>query len=600
MGDIEKIGRVGAKDVIEKKVGIISVVGMIYSMCCAGAFGIEEMIPEGGPGLTIVMLIALPFVWALPYCFICSELGGARPVEGGKLMWVKEALGEFWFGIMTLVNFFWGLIANTVYVVLAISYLGTKVPMTDMQAYILKVGLILIFFIVNVLGIKEVGWVSTFISAAVAFIFLLVTIVGFANYAQSPFEPFISPDYGNPVMAFGATLGIGLWMYAGFDEISLVGGEIKGAERVIPKALIIVIPLIALTYILPTMAGIASVGDWQEWTTEPDGVGYHSVLALSSVAPDALSILFILVAILGQCSIYNVCILAASRTTMILADENIGPKVLAKLSNKRGTPVIALIVVGVVTTALLGTPSHQMEFTFLVLVDAFFSVIVCSMVVISSIVLRKRFSEEEKAFKIPGGDTGHKIFAGLCLMFCLAFALLNGTDYFLGGYAIMLLIPIVYVICKKIWKVATVKEPELYPVDKRTGLGFGDVGRLGGYYLGFGLFGVICRFFLMWYEEEELAGYWCPQAEIGDYEMEVLRDYGYLSEVANIDKFPELAAEAGNGDLWIPGWYEMEYETGLFSDFYGMLDVILTIGLVAAIAGLVLLFVGKRLKATGN
>jgi len=583
--DNEKIERYGAKDVLVKKVSIISVIAMIYSMCCAGAFGIEEMIPEGGPGITLALLITLPFVWAIPYSIICAELGSARPVEGGKLMWVKEALGEFWFGIMVLVNFFWGLIANTVYVVLAVSYLGSKIELSDMQAYILKVALILIFFVINVLGIKEVSSVSTIISVAVVIVFALVAVVGFTNFQHNPFVPFINPEYAEaPVMAFGATLGIGLWMYSGYDEISLVGGEVKDAHRVIPKALMYCIPLISLTYVLPTMAGIASIGNWDEWTTEPDGIGYHTVFEMSSVAPGLLSLLFIVVAIIGQCSIYNVCILAASRTSMILADENVGPRPLAKLSSKRASPVISLIVVGVVTTALLGTPNNQMDFKFLVLIDAFFCVMVVSLVIASAMVLRRRLPASEFPFRAPGGLKVHNIMCGSCLFFCVAFGLLNGTDYFLGGFMVMLAIPVVYVVCKRVWKGATVKEPELYPIDPRTKLGFGDLTKLGGYYLGFGLFAIFARVFLQWFEEDHLLGYYIFPWEIDWYEFEVLAE------------FPDLSHKLDTGEFYIPGWYEQVYGTGLFSDFYAMLDVILYLGAASAVVGILLLFVGKKLK----
>jgi len=587
MGEAEKIDRYGAKDVIAKKVGVLSVVGMFYAMCCAGAFGIEEMIPEAGPGLTIVMLIILPFVWALPYSFICAELGSARPVEGGNIMWVQEAMGEFWFGIMVIVNFIWGLIANTVYVVLAVQYLGTRVPMNDVQAYALKVGLILIFFIINVLGIKEVSFVSTAISVAVLAAFILVTIAGFAEYNQNPFVPFINPEYsGMPLMAVGGALGVGLWMYSGFDQISLVAGEIKDAYKVIPKALMIVIPLMILTYVLPTAAGLSSVGQWDSWTTESSGVGYHTVFEISPIAPTFLGIVFIIVAILGQCSIYNMCIAAASRAALIMSDEKFGPAALAKLSNSRGTPVISLIIVGVVTTALLGTPHHQLDFKFLVIFDAFFSVIVCALTVISAIILKRRIPAKDVPFKAPGGMAGHNVMAALCLIFCLAFALLNGTDYFLAGLCIILLIPVIYAACKRIWKGPSVKDPGLYPIDKRTGLGFGDVTRMGGYYLFFGLFGILSRFFLQWYEEGTLLGYWAAPQDMGWYEAGIIAEY------------PDLIKKAADGTIWIPGWYEQEYGgTGLFSNFYAMLDTIVYIGIAAVVIGAVLLLIGKRLKS---
>ena len=42
-----------------------TVVFMIFCLCAAGAYGIEDMIPDAGPGLTLVMLIVLPFIWRL-------------------------------------------------------------------------------------------------------------------------------------------------------------------------------------------------------------------------------------------------------------------------------------------------------------------------------------------------------------------------------------------------------------------------------------------------------------------------------------------------------------------------------------------------------
>ena len=75
---------------------VSTVVFMIFCLVAAGCYGIEEMIPECGPGLTIIMLCVLPFVWGLPFGLVASELGSVRPQEGGYYKWVQEALGEFW------------------------------------------------------------------------------------------------------------------------------------------------------------------------------------------------------------------------------------------------------------------------------------------------------------------------------------------------------------------------------------------------------------------------------------------------------------------------------------------------------------------------
>ena len=100
-------------------VKVSTVVFMIFCLCAAGAYGIEEMIPESGPGLTIIMLIVLPFVWSTPLGLVAAELGSARPQEGGYYKWVQEALGEYWgfqAGWWRTISIY---IDNTLYVILA-------------------------------------------------------------------------------------------------------------------------------------------------------------------------------------------------------------------------------------------------------------------------------------------------------------------------------------------------------------------------------------------------------------------------------------------------------------------------------------------------
>jgi amino acid transporter len=538
---MEKLeARHGAKDVVQSKVGVMSVVGMFYAICCAGAFGIEEMIPECGPGLTIVLLLVLPIVWAVPYSLICAEMGSARPVEGGNLMWVKEALGEFWFAIMVFCNVIWSLVCNTVYVVLAIGYLGKIVPLSDTMSFILKVVMVLIFFTINVLGVKDVSIVSTILSILIVIAFAAVTVVGFMNMNQSPVQPFFSDEYDNAFGHVGAGLAIAIWMYSGFDELSVIAGEIKGAHKIIPKALMIVVPLIALTYILPTIAGLGSVGEWADWTTEPDGIGYSAVL-VQFVGP-AAGIGFMVIAIIGQASIFNVCLTTGSRCVLMLADEHFGPKFVASLTKKRGVPYVGLIFVAMVTLALI-----PFSFTFLVVVDVFFMVMVVSLTVIACMKLKRTIPAEEIPFKFPGGKGLHTVCSFLVLGICILSTLVNGMDYFLGGMIWVLFVPIIYVLAKWKFKGSAIDDPEMYPINPKTHLGFGDVKKLGGLYLGIGVFAIFAKVFINWYEGS-----------------------------------------------WAAEYYLDTYGSGLFSDFTMMQSVTMIIGIVCIALGIILYLVGRK------
>ena len=135
MGQVQESTNVKIK---QHDLKVSTVVFMIFCLCAAGAYGIEEMIPESGPGLTLIMLIVLPFIWSTPLGLVASELGSARPQEGGYYKWVQEALGEFWgfqAGWCRTISIY---IDNTLYVILAGGYLANQFGLNWMQEFIFK------------------------------------------------------------------------------------------------------------------------------------------------------------------------------------------------------------------------------------------------------------------------------------------------------------------------------------------------------------------------------------------------------------------------------------------------------------------------------
>lgn len=172
-----------------------TVVFIMYCLVAAGAFGIEEMIPECGPGMTILLLCILPFLWAAPQALVSAELGSAIPEIGGFYKWVQRGLGEFWAFQAGWCRTLSCYLDNTLYVVLAASYLGMLIPMNAIQFYLVKASIIILFTYINLRGIKEVGGISTFLSICVLLAFTAVAIVGLIHWKQNPIEPFIPKDY---------------------------------------------------------------------------------------------------------------------------------------------------------------------------------------------------------------------------------------------------------------------------------------------------------------------------------------------------------------------------------------------------------------------
>lgn len=69
----------GVKALKKYDMKVSSIVFMIYCLVAAGAFGIEEMIPASGPGMTLLMLIIFPVIWAFPISNLVAECGSLLP-----------------------------------------------------------------------------------------------------------------------------------------------------------------------------------------------------------------------------------------------------------------------------------------------------------------------------------------------------------------------------------------------------------------------------------------------------------------------------------------------------------------------------------------
>lgn len=522
---------------------VSSIVFMIYCLVAAGAFGIEEMIPASGPGLTIVMLLVFPVIWALPISNMVAEMGAVLPSEGGAYVWVREALGEFW-GFQAG---WWGTVStyitNGVYVVLVVGYLGRFVEMTQLESYMVKIAMILIFTIINLMGIQEVGRVSTVLSIIVLVAFAALAVVGFANWNYNPMVPFI-PEGQGVVESVGGCISICIWMYCGYECISNMAGEVKNPQ-VIPKGLVLAMPLIAATYVLPTIGGLAALGNWESWAVAGEGsLGYSAVF--SQFCGPVFGVMFLVVAIISQCSIFNTYIASGSRGFFVLADDNLCPKFLVKVSKKRGVPYVGIISLAVVTMLLA-----QFEFTTLVMAEVVFILALYMVLSISVIILRKKIplSERKGLFRIPFGKVGLYLFTGLPFCIAAIALILNGTDSFITGLLATGSGTIAYIILKKVYGGRYKTDPVRFPINNKTKLAKGDMYRIAAYMMIVGVFAVVGSFALVWYE-----GGWGAE------------------------------------------YYLETYGTGFFSSFSGMISTLQYVGGFVAIAGLILFKVSKKIE----
>ncbi len=506
--------RQGVAGLKKHDIKVSGIVFMLYCLVAAGAFGIEEMIPEAGPGMTLILLAVFPIIWAYPISNMVAECGAVMPSEGGVYVWVKEAFGEFWgfqAGWWATVSTY---ITNGVYVALVAGYVSQMIPMSEAAIFALKVGMILIFTIINLMGLREVGKVSTILSICIVLAFGLVAIVGLLNWQTSPVDPIMPPDY-NVFDAISGGICICVWMYCGYECISNMAGEVKNPQ-VIPKGLLIAMPLVALTYILPTLGSLAALpsGTWELWSTEGgfggESVGYATVL--TTHLGHAWGYLFLIIAIVSQCAIFNTYLASGSRGFFVMADDHLCPPFLVKVSKNRGVPYVGIISLSIVTLILC-----QYDFTTLVSTEVVFILALYIILPLAVIKLRKDIPVEERKkrnlFVMPGGKAGLAYFCGAPIVISIIALLVNGTDYFVTGLIATASGVIVYVIVKLIYGGLYKQDPAKYPINPNTKLAQGDTTRIGVYLMIAGFAAFLAQFWLRWYEVS--YGEW----GVDDYDM---------------------------------------------------------------------------------
>ena len=480
-----------------------TVIFMIFCLCAAGAYGIEDMIPEAGPGLTLVMLIVLPFLWSVPMGLVAAELGSALPQEGGFYRWVQRACGEFWgfqAGWWRTISIY---IDNTIYVVLAGSYFASVADLTPVEEYAFKASVIVFFTYINIRGIQDVGKVSSVLSLIVIAAFAMVAIFGFANWQGNPFEPFTPPDQ-TVWQSIGAAMAIGVWVYSGYESMSTMAGELEDPQ-VIPKATLISIPLIMAVYILPTMGGLASIGDWQDWSSD-GGLSYSDVV--SDVVP-ALGLGFVIVAVLAQFSLFSTYLASGSRGFFAIADDKLAPPFLVKCSADRGVPYISVLLMGGTSLVLCAFP-----FEVIVVVDVMLFISAYILIFVAACVLRVKEPNLERPFKVPLKTVG---FIAMCVPpVFIAFSVffISGIDYFVAGLLALLSGPLAYGIFKRKYGGLARRDPTRHPVNPITKLAMGDTARLATLLGVMTVVGLIGIFFLPLYDD--------PQYYIDAYGIENL------------------------------------------------------------------------------
>jgi amino acid transporter len=421
-----------------RKAGLFYLVFVMFSYTTGGPFGLEDMVTTSGPGLTLIYLLVLPFFWCIPVSLVSAELTTAMPVEGGFYRWTRAAFGDFWGFLAGWWNWSASFLLGGAYAVLFTDYLVYYFPqITGWKHYLVSIALIAVITWINVRGIQMVGQVATALEIFIFVPVIAMIVIALTKWHHNPFVPLI-PPHQPTFKVFGVGLALGLWLYSGYEQLSTVAEEVENPQRSYPRALALVVPLSIAAYFLPTLSGLAALGDWQNWRT-----GHFSDVA-KLVGGPWLGTWMTVAAMVANVALLNSTVLTTTRMPFAMAEDGYLPAVLTRKHSRYGTPWLAIVVSAIIYALLAWQSLAQLITVYIWLRSA-----TTVLTVLSAWKLRRTKPNMPRAFKIPGGNVGLLyVVAAPVVMAMLA---LLGSDRFgmIGGAIAMALGPVVYLILRR-------------------------------------------------------------------------------------------------------------------------------------------------------
>ena len=355
-------------------------------------------------------------VFFIPAGLISAELATGWPERGGVYIWVREALGER----LGFVAIWMQWAENIIWYPTILSFTAATMayiinPKLATNKFYIMTMVLSIFWIVtlvNFLGMKVSGWISTicviigvFIPAALIIsLGVSWTILGHTSQISYSFSNLIPKMTSIHDFSILATI---LLFFAGIEMSAVHAKEVQNPQKNYPKAILLSSILIvfilsfgalAIATVVPESKIELASGTIEAFKYFLDS--YNIAWILPIIA------LFMAIGALGMVSTWIV-----GPTKGILATARHGelPPFLQKV-NKKNMPVNILITQAIVITILsllfLYMPTVSDSYRILLYLTAQLYLVMYFLLFISGIVLRYKRKDVERKYKIPFGNVG--------------------------------------------------------------------------------------------------------------------------------------------------------------------------------------------------
>jgi len=409
----------------------------------------KTMVLHVGNAWAVLAVFAAGGLLSLAGALTYAELGAALPHAGGEYVYLREAYGrlasflygwtQFWVmksgSIAALATAFFYYLANFwpelqgtwFRIPLPLGPGGGPLPVSRGQ--ILAMGLILGLAWLNYFGVRLGGKVQSAVTILKIVLILAIVVLAAALGGGKTSNLFSEVEHTGGLTGIFAALVAALWAYDGWNNLSMVSGEVRRPERTIPRALIGGVLAVMAVYLATNLAyfSVLPASD----VAQSDRVASDAARRfLGDAGGDAVA----LAAMISIFAALNGAILSGARVPYAMARDGLFFRPLARVHPAHRTPHYAILTLSVWSAALVLSGRYEQLFTYVI----FASWIFYSATAAGVFILRARRPQLERPYRTLGYPAVPALFVAVaaCL---LVMTLIESPRESLMGLALMAL-----------------------------------------------------------------------------------------------------------------------------------------------------------------
>lgn len=321
---------------LERKLGTKEVFAVSAGAMISSGLFVLPAVAFGYLGPSILVAYFLASLFVVPALLAKVELTTAMPKSGGVYFFVARSIGAF-FGTFTGFASWFSLSLKSAFALIGIGiFLEPLLPGAGpVTIKLIAIGFTLVFAALNAVSVKESGRLQFILVICLLAILAGFIGVGIGEVSIDRFRPFIQSGWRN---IFTVT-GLIFVSFGGLTKISSIAEEVKSPARSIPRGMISAFFLVAIIYLLALYVtiGVVPGGELQN-TLTPISV------AASKFAGKPGFIVLAIAAMVAFITTGNAGLLAASRSPLAMARDDLLPQKIGFVHPKYKTPILSIAI----------------------------------------------------------------------------------------------------------------------------------------------------------------------------------------------------------------------------------------------------------------